>query len=75
LTSRFPSLRVSSPNSFPNILRPRLEVLEREAYPSTPPFGQTMGVLVRAETEAEARLLAQTRPETKVRASDVRHVA
>jgi hypothetical protein len=43
------------------ILRPRLEVLEREAHPWTPPWDKTMGVLVRAETEADARRLAQTK--------------
>jgi len=42
------------------VLRPRLEVLEREAHPWTPPFDKTMAVLVRAETEADARGLAQT---------------
>jgi hypothetical protein len=43
------------------ILRPRLEVLEREAHPWTPPFDKTMAILVRAETEDDARRLAQTK--------------
>jgi hypothetical protein len=43
------------------ILRPQLEVLEREAHPWTPPFDKTLGVLVRAESEGEARQLAQTK--------------
>jgi hypothetical protein len=43
------------------ILRPQLEVLEREAHPWTPPWDKTMGVLVRAETEEDARRLAQTK--------------
>jgi hypothetical protein len=43
------------------ILRPRLDVLEREAHPWTPPFDKTLGVLVRAESGAEARKLAQTK--------------
>lgn len=43
------------------ILRPRFDVLEREAHPWTPPWDKTMGVLVRAETEEDARQLAQTK--------------
>jgi hypothetical protein len=43
------------------ILRPRFDVLARSVHPWTPPWDKTMGVLVRAETEAEARRLAQTK--------------
>ena len=43
------------------ILRPRFDVLERPAHPWTPPWGKTMGALVRAEGEAEARRLAQNK--------------
>jgi hypothetical protein len=43
------------------ILRPQLYVLEREVHPWTPPFDKTLGVLVRADREAEARQLAQTK--------------
>jgi hypothetical protein len=43
------------------LLRPRFDVLERPTHPWTPPFEKTMGVLVRAETEADARILAQTK--------------
>ena len=43
------------------ILRPRFDVLARPVHPWTPPWDKTMGVLVRAETEAEARRLAQTK--------------
>jgi hypothetical protein len=43
------------------VLRPQLEVLARLAHPWAPPFDKTMGVLVRAETEAETRRLAQTK--------------
>jgi hypothetical protein len=42
------------------ILRPHPYVLEREAHPWTPPFDKTLGVLVRADGEGEARQLAQT---------------
>jgi hypothetical protein len=50
-----------NPNMQLWILRPQFEVLEREAHPWTPPWDKTMGVLVRAETELEARRLAQTK--------------
>jgi hypothetical protein len=43
------------------LLPPRFEVLERSAHPWIPPWDKTMGVLVRAKTEAEARRLAQTK--------------
>jgi hypothetical protein len=43
------------------LLRPRFDVLARPAHPWTPPWDKTMGVLVRAETEPEARQLAQTK--------------
>jgi hypothetical protein len=36
-------------------------VLERPAHPWTPPWDKTMGVLVRAETETDARQLAQAK--------------
>jgi hypothetical protein len=43
------------------LLLPRAEVLARPAHPWTPPYDKTFGVLVRAETEADARRLAQTK--------------
>jgi hypothetical protein len=43
------------------ILQPQLSVLEREAHPWTPPFDKTLGVLVRAGSEVEARQLAQSK--------------
>ena len=43
------------------LLRPRLDVLGRPAHPWAPPFEKTMGVLVRAATEGDARRLAQTK--------------
>jgi hypothetical protein len=43
------------------LLRPRFDVLARDAHPWTPPWDKTMGVLVRAKTEAEAHELAQTK--------------
>jgi hypothetical protein len=42
------------------LLRPRADVLARAEHPWEPPYDKTLGVLVRAETEAEARRLAQT---------------
>jgi hypothetical protein len=50
-----------NPNMHLWLLRPRFDVLGRPAHPWTPPWDKTMGVLVRAETDAEARRLAQTK--------------
>jgi hypothetical protein len=41
------------------LLRPRDDVLARSAHPWTPKFDKVMGVVVRAEDEADARELAQ----------------
>jgi hypothetical protein len=41
------------------LLRPRTDVLARSAHPWTPTFDKVMGVVVRAEDEADARELAQ----------------
>jgi hypothetical protein len=40
------------------LLRPQYAVLARSAHPWEPPFDKTFGILVRAETEADARRLA-----------------
>jgi hypothetical protein len=42
------------------LLRPRADILARAEHPWKPPYDKTFGVVVRAETEAEARRLAQT---------------
>jgi hypothetical protein len=42
------------------LLRPRPDVLAREAHPWEPPFEKVFGLVVRAEDEAGARSLAQS---------------
>jgi hypothetical protein len=43
------------------LLLPRIDVLARPAHPWTPPYDKTFGLLVRAETEMDARQLAQAK--------------
>jgi hypothetical protein len=43
------------------LLLPRRDVLARPTHPWTPPYSKTFGVLARAETETDARRLAQAK--------------
>ncbi len=42
------------------LLRPRPDVLARGAHPCEPPFDKVFGLVIRAETGAAARALAQS---------------